>query len=133
MNKTTTPPETPRFMLPERQRIIIAEVCPFVQSSPTCDYVWTSPFGGLTRFDPLNDLNAMHAAENWLRTQGVIWVDYEFSISKCFSAAQRAEAFIRVLNTLSDSMEKIDCSPLGLKDAIIRLRDHIEVGVVHRI
>ena len=89
-------------MTHEAQRIAIAEACgwtslrlvgeePMGRPPLTTDRYETVP-------DYLTDLNAMHEAENWLRTKGVVWVDYENRIGKCASAAQRAEAFLRTLN-----------------------------------
>ena len=93
-------------MTPEAQRIAIAKACPFVQSSPTCDYVWTSPFGGLTRFNPLSDLNAMHEAEKVLfGRQDWAACKYEEALHEATTswtfhatADQRARAFLQTLN-----------------------------------
>ncbi len=105
-------------MTPESQRIAIAEACPFVRKAQTdspleYDFAWT--FQGITlRFDPLNDLNAMHEAEkvltadqcfhyqDFLRDFYGDWVSQCGKFSWHATAAQRAEAFLRTLGPWTD-------------------------------
>lgn len=93
-------------MTPEAQRIAIAEACPFVEWNGVCPF-WRNKRGSIIRFDPLNDLNAMHEAEK----VKIIGTEYESdycmylyeNAHQCFAtAAQRAEAFLRTLNLWKD-------------------------------
>ena len=107
-------------MSPEAQRIAIAKACGFTQKEPWLDGLecWGHkdhpPHVGFEEIpDYLNDLNAMHEAEKWLKQQP----DHEYStqaictydqyLTRDFgpraTAAQRAEAFLRTLNLWDDS------------------------------
>jgi hypothetical protein len=91
---------------PEQQRIAIAEACGFAKD---WDFKRAQPCRGwcVTSLpDYLNDLNAMHEAENVL-TNEQWWLFVEFlteirggGVALCISAtaAQRAEAFLKTLN-----------------------------------
>ncbi len=98
-------------MNPEAQRIAIAKACGWLQSR-TCNWGgWWYLKKGKRAYqqtppDYLNDLNAMHEAENVL-TNEQWWLFVEFlteirggGVALCISAtaAQRAEAFLRTLN-----------------------------------
>lgn len=91
----------------EQKRIRIAEACGITDAwdvsrnpvgATACGWLGWSGDKQVAVPDYFNDLNAMHEAENWLRTQGVVWVDYENRITKCATASERAEAFGRTLN-----------------------------------
>ena len=105
----------------EQQRIAIAEACGWklVMDNPLYEPYWEDPKGNMIgvscgmRFpDYLNDLNAMHEAEQVLHGQLSLWWNYmdalekasvEFNQLGCGShihatAAQRAEAFLKTLN-----------------------------------
>ncbi len=92
-------------MSPEQQRIKIAEACPFVKKATTdspleYDYSWFDKRGHAQRFDPLNDLNAMHEAEKVLSPdQGYEYATHLAVMGTGWSAtaAQRAEAFLKCL------------------------------------
>ena len=112
-------------MTPEAQRIAIAEACGwrevgkvgvFTASYHPCGFHPTRPRGKERLPDYLNDLNAMHEAENGL-TDGQIpdwkaslraivtrdaneWLD---NLTERATAAQRAEAFLRVIEKWEDS------------------------------
>lgn len=94
-------------MTPEQQRIKIAEACPTVAMYFEGDYFWRT---GETfrKFDPLQDLNAMHEAEKFLTNDQ--WLDYDLElmvVTNCddivqkkrisATAKQRADAFCAVL------------------------------------
>lgn len=111
-------------MNPEKQRIAIAEACGWTR----CKILessygghgdlprdgWQRPDG--VKFYPhklpdyLNDLNAMHEAEKSLKS--LQWVSYERKLQVLCdqtitwpmhsTAAQRAEAFLRVIGTWED-------------------------------
>ena len=100
-------------MSPEKQRIAIAEACGFVEVEH--DLVWS--FGSVRfRFcdlpDYLNDLNAMHEAENVLSIEDCD--EYMFRLQLltfkrdgywgfCHAtAAQRAQAFLRAIGKWED-------------------------------
>ena len=112
-------------MKPEQQRIAIAEACGWkkmnwneatVYGSPTHGFrVWKSKHQdsimsykgrvGERIPDYLNDLNAMHEAEQVLtKEQQREYVRALYQLTKsdfenhCATAAQRAEAFLRTLN-----------------------------------
>jgi len=100
-------------MSPEAQRIKIAEACGWVMRKNVSD--WLAPdgmvyqnWGGFTSCpDYLNDLNAMHEAEQTLTgNQGGDYVSYLWLIiqrdksrpaSWHATAAQRCEAFLRTI------------------------------------
>jgi len=99
-------------MKPELQRIAIAEACGWERCSGggSCG-VWKTPTGinpqNTNEFkilpDYLNDLNAMHDAENTLdKNQEAMYYDRLCAISGVMAyratAAQRAEAFLKTLN-----------------------------------
>lgn len=96
------------MMTPAEQNIAIAEACGWKAENCwhpcNCLDEYHSEGHWLDSELPsyTTDLNAMHEAENWLRTQGVLWVDYENRITKCATAAQRAEAFLRTLGKWRD-------------------------------
>ena len=94
-------------MTPEAQRIAIAEAC-----SSVCyldeENEWRLRGSFNRRFDPLNDLNAIHAVERTLTP--LLWRDYlqnlinvsvglTGNIFFCYTAtaAQRAEAVLRTI------------------------------------
>ncbi len=79
-------------LTPEQKRTLIAKLCPRIWKRE--DEVW---FCGGCMSNVLDDLNAMHEVENWLRTQGTLWIDYECQIGKCDTAAQRADVFLQTL------------------------------------
>ncbi len=81
----------------EQKRIKIAEACGWRYKNTHA--MWLSPSGqpGFTDCpDYLNDLNAMHEAEQVLTDEQL--EEYFTRIHKNFSASQRAEAFGRTLN-----------------------------------
>jgi hypothetical protein len=102
-------------MTPEQQRIAIAEACGWklVMDNPLYEPYWEDTNGNIIgvscgmRFpNYLNDLNAMHEAENVL-TNEQWWLFVGFlteirggGVALCISAsaAQRAEAFLKTLN-----------------------------------
>jgi hypothetical protein len=99
-------------MKPEEQRIAIAEACGWAQDGPWGNH-WIDPSGraheiwgpGLACPDYLNNLNAMHEAENAVIWPRRLWYQYclklpgrSFDESIGATAAQRAEAFLRTLN-----------------------------------
>lgn len=98
-------------MKPEEQRIVIAKVCGWIFKPQ--EFGWS-----FTKLDPksywlkyregseepfpdyLNDLNAMHEAEKFVKN---VWGKYvktlnSFTDPACATATQRAEAFLRTLN-----------------------------------
>ena len=97
-------------MKPEQQRIAIAEACGWTGIS-----YWGA--GGINGKHPkepwtevipdyLNDLNAMHEAEDTMY-DGQLWIEYENVLTTAMdhvggqfhaTAAQRAEAFLKALN-----------------------------------
>ena len=96
-------------MNPEQQRIAIAEACEWKQIP---DGRWKLD-EKVEQFLPdyLNDLNAMHEAENVL-TNEQWWLFVEFlteirggGVALCISAtaAQRAEAFLRTIGKWVES------------------------------
>ena len=88
----------------EKQRIAIAEACPEAfRINNLGSVLRKNSVGEWVYCNPLNDLNAMHEAENCLRTKGVVWVDYENRIGKCFTAEQRAESFLRTIGKWEDT------------------------------
>jgi len=101
-------------MTPEAQRIAIAEACPAlfrVLDTPNATVIRRSDQSVI---DPLTDLNAMHEAEKRLsRVQErdsngerlpTQWEKYcwllKFNLDA--TAAQRAEAFLKILNKWKD-------------------------------
>ena len=100
-------------MTPEQQRIAIAKKCPFVKWKGDAPF-WRDDRDSIIRFDPINDLNAMHEAEQNLGGMDKA----EFAVQLCrvvgkdwpsgigggsfahvhATAAQRVEAFLRTLN-----------------------------------
>lgn len=120
-------------MTPEAQRIAIAEACGWklLDGKPQnmlwpCDGYRTGVDGfmmkppgpthrhGVPPPDYLNDLNAMHEAENSLagkrpdyrRTLACIFTDHPddgYFLAITATAAQRAEAFLRTLNLWDDT------------------------------
>jgi hypothetical protein len=106
-------------MKPEKQRIAIAEACGWilVDDKRTGMAPGTSgedyrDNGNESIPDYLNDLNAMHAAEEALkpeRPHAAPWLHYRLEILKLCGdallhagATQRAEAFLRTLNLWTD-------------------------------
>lgn len=113
-------------MSPERQRVVIAELCGFetdmlntchcgqIATGNRCDNHSPVPMMSLGDLpDYLNDLNAMHEAErifltnqlgpayqNWLNRLNA--EDMEFGVYHV-TAAQRAEALLRTLNKWEDA------------------------------
>jgi hypothetical protein len=122
-------------MNPEAQRIAIAEACGWtdVKSSwegQQCFGYENKDHGYVTRVpDYLNDLNAMHEAENTLlnetwesplakiRQRRHLWSKYKIELNKvCFktqtpsihaTAAQRAEAFLKAKNLWTTGERKL--------------------------
>ena len=108
-------------MKPEQQRIAIAEACGWklVEDNPDYEPYWEDPKGNMIAKvgfqnrlpDYLNDLNAMHEAENVLtEEQRVAYSNHTYDVA-CeaqretekwrwisLTAAQRAEAFLRTIN-----------------------------------
>jgi hypothetical protein len=86
-------------MKPEAQRIAIAEACGwkwFQKGHPEHDVHWQSPQGDYTNLpNYLNDLNAMHEAEETLNGQQSD--AYFRRITSWATATQRAEAFLRTI------------------------------------
>jgi len=104
---------------PEEQRIAIAEACGWknadhpdvmnLKQKWTMQKEWCMDPNGVLRFnhhrpDYLNDLNAMHEAENTVIKQQRLWYQYclklngrSFDESIGCTAAQRAEAFLRTI------------------------------------
>lgn len=103
-------------MTPEAQRIAIAEACGWTidPAFRLCSLPPSHPrHAAAGLFDPLDDLNAMHAAEMTLNRKrcleyvtelgyvvGNTGVEYYDLIRA--TAAQRAEAFLRTLNLWTD-------------------------------
>ena len=116
-------------MSPEAQRIAIAEACGWklVTDNPEYEPYWEDPKGnmvavsnGVHRFpNYLNDLNAMHEAETFIRnaqdqmryaSETLIAMGFDdlieasdLNVDYCWhamgaTAAQRAEAFLKALN-----------------------------------
>lgn len=106
-------------MTPEAQRIAIAEACGWCKmpSPYQSDWQnWHGPKGQSNRHYPpdyLNDLNAMHEAENSLTEEqhdafqqtllevmhpGTHWSDMANTRIVSATAARRAEAFLKTLN-----------------------------------
>lgn len=100
-------------MSPEAQRIAIAEVCGWVVLAPGRGRTPEGKLGGVIP-DYLNDLNACHEMETFLKTAGRVarYCDELNNVIRskpqkrnCYSggwdwhatAAQRAEAFLRTL------------------------------------
>ncbi len=114
---------------PEQQRIAIAEACGWklVTDNPEYEPYWEDPKGnmvavsnGVHRFpNYLNDLNAMHEAETFIRnaqdqmryaSETLIAMGFDdlieasdLNVDYCWhamgaTAAQRAEAFLKALN-----------------------------------
>ena len=95
-------------MNPEQQRIAIAEACGWFHM----DSCWHFPNGAKATADGgpdnvpdyLNDLNAMHEAENMLESnqeQSYFELLHDIAGNLTFyraTAAQRAEAFLKTLN-----------------------------------
>ena len=109
-------------MSPERQRIVIAEMCGWnhVSEGP-CPYGITTRYHGTPSEvevcvpipDYLNDLNAMHEAEEQLKVSGNysgyighLKTIVSGGVALCVhaTAAQRAEAFLRTLNKWEESL-----------------------------
>lgn len=114
-------------MSPTAQRIAIAKACPYLvewhDDKPYWRGAWSSVGEGnehFAIFDPLNDLNAMHDAEEVLLNTDrydrykweiakLIYPDCDLDISMISTdvvratAAQRAEAFLRTLNLWDDT------------------------------
>ena len=94
-------------MKPEQQRIAIAEICGYNRTSSISGNgpAWTKGAEYFTRLpDYLNDLNAMHEAEENIRHDHDSWGKYLVFLSRSapecrvFStAAERAEAFLRTV------------------------------------
>lgn len=105
-------------MSPEAQRIAIAKLCPNVvewrDDEPYWKGAWSSVGEGneyFAKFDPLNDLNAMHEAEaTRIINDGVLYNRYQRYIQRLSglnygwhtTASQRAEAFLKTLNLWTD-------------------------------
>lgn len=106
-------------MKPEEQRIAIADACGWERLSmpPGCPDAWEAPaesqFPDATNSmylpDYLDDLNAMHEAEEVAIRPARLWYQYclnmpgrSFDESIGATAAQRAEAFLRTLNLWKD-------------------------------
>ena len=94
-------------MKEQEQIIAISEACPHVchkSLNPDVGYCWNNgtPFAH-SRFDPLNDLNAMHEAEKILEVPQQKEYEQIVSDLTCTmfklhaSATVRAEAFLRTL------------------------------------
>jgi hypothetical protein len=103
-------------MTPEAQLAAIASACPKLAcKNINGEWVWREQQS--RRFDPLNDLNAMHEVEKVLvEHHGLYWFalaevvsgfkreefdygnEYFLKDIACATAAQRAEAFLRTLN-----------------------------------
>jgi hypothetical protein len=108
-------------MKPEQQRIAIAEACGWKNLRierlaggshvlGKCPRDYTSSHGFASPPDYLNDLNAMHEAENLLiNTENfeeyqshLAWCDHGKYPEWRATAAQRAEAFLKTLNLWKD-------------------------------
>jgi hypothetical protein len=108
-------------MTPQQQRIAIAEACGWKWERLWTGELHGKPVGEQGPFrevpDYLNDLNAMHEAENVLygnpnlpkkytqqiknaicREAGVTKAQMDFDVCITATAAQRAEAFLRTIN-----------------------------------
>jgi hypothetical protein len=112
-------------MKPEKQRIAIAEACGWknadhpdamkLKQGWTMPEKWCMDPKGVLRFnhhrpDYLNDLNAMHEAEQNIRHDHDSWGKYLVFLSRSapecrvFStAAERAEAFLRTVGKWEES------------------------------
>ena len=104
-------------MTPEQQRIAIAQACGWTgfnpDNIPDClQYTARAPSGkwGLIP-DYLNDLNAMHEAEEWLLINDThafaCYLSDFFEVHGCgaihLEAYQRAEAFLRTIGKWVES------------------------------
>ena len=114
-------------MTPEAQRIAIAEACGWKKGGLDCDgyQIWIHPSGARQYWayvpDYLNDLNAMHEAEEVIRANQFRFVNYPQELFKVIArrewngdlgyftfnfinatAAQRAEAFLKTLGLWKD-------------------------------
>ncbi len=102
-------------MSPERQRVVIAELCGYKRlvelDSGLHGWIESGPCEPIP--DYLNDLNAMHEAERVFLTHKLgpayqRWLDrlnmqdMDFGVYHA-TAAQRAEAFLRTLNKWEES------------------------------
>lgn len=92
-------------MNPDQQRIAIAEACGWSLDYINHHAMYYVPSKDLHIGDPLNDLNAMAAAESIIIKAGAQTIRlYEDALQKFVAnivfatAAQRAEAFLRTLN-----------------------------------
>ena len=99
-------------MTEQQQRIAIAEFCPFVKPYGKGELLWKAADGRNIYFDPLNDLNAMHAAEKlltndqWSIYSPKLWLitHQPPATYECHaSAAQRAEALLRTIRKWEDA------------------------------
>jgi hypothetical protein len=98
-------------MKPEKQRIAIAEACGW---SPVAPFGWSHPdlppadnIYGRVPPDYLNDLNAMHKAENLVLKSAQQCRDYANVLDDgngghFATSAQRAEAFLRTIGKWED-------------------------------
>mgnify|MGYP003655820001 CR=1 FL=1 len=92
-------------MTPEAQRIAIAEACGIVNEHHWGDPYYTPNAIGRDCPDYLNDLNAMHQAEESIQgANRARWMIHlckitgdSFWVTNRATAAQRAEAFLRTL------------------------------------
>ncbi len=107
-------------MNPEAQRIAIAKACGWKlvtdnpEYNPEYEPYWEDLKGNMVAVsngvhrlpDYLNDLNAMHEAEDTMY-DGQLWIEYEIELTTAMdhvgwqfhaTAAQRAEAFLKALN-----------------------------------
>jgi hypothetical protein len=99
-------------MTKEQQRIAIAKACGWnsksdfqINANLRYHATWVeSENRGFFIPDYLNDLNAMHEAENSLLSTGKLEEDYYYAIDRSFraTAAQRAEAFLRTIGKWED-------------------------------
>ncbi len=107
-------------MKPEQQRIAIAEACGLIvhfdKGNPE-PYYFKSPGFKFYLPDYLNDLNAMHEAENMLQDCEIKWSAFQNHLWRAIephrhalhaTAAQRAEAFLRTLNLWTGSLRAIE-------------------------
>ena len=90
-------------MTSDKQRIAIAQACGWTGIRGEIGYptARACELGDYQRLpDYLNDLNAMHEAENCCITNAKLEESYYFAIDRNHraTAAQRAEAFLRTLN-----------------------------------
>jgi len=91
-------------MKPEEQRIAIAKYCGW--TSDRYHTLWTRPDKTGRYYltdelpDYLNDLNAMHEAENYIMDESsIVYLEWLARLSCVWhaTAAQRAEAFLRTI------------------------------------